>query len=86
MIVHLNQKLGDEKVLLQFANQNILDTATSQLNGTRQMTSVQAGYPRQAVSTWAGLTTYLYVYSCIFTLCLYCCMNRLTFLATYSTQ
>jgi len=34
MIVHLNQKLGDEKVLLQFANQNILDTATSQLNGT----------------------------------------------------
>jgi len=30
MIVHLNQKLGDEMGLLQFANQNVLDTATSQ--------------------------------------------------------
>ena len=29
MIVHLNQKLSEEKGLLQFANQNILDTATS---------------------------------------------------------
>jgi len=26
MIVHLNQKLGEEKGLLQFANQNVLDT------------------------------------------------------------
>jgi len=30
MLVHFNQKLGQEKGLLQFANQNILDTATSQ--------------------------------------------------------
>ena len=30
MIVHLNQKLGDEKGLLQFANLYVFDTATSQ--------------------------------------------------------
>jgi len=29
MIVHLNEKLSEKKGLLQFANQNILDTATS---------------------------------------------------------
>jgi len=29
MIVHLNQKLGEEKGPLQFANQNIFDTGTS---------------------------------------------------------
>ena len=69
MIVHLNQKLGDEKVLLQFANQNILDTATSQLNVTRQMTSIQAAYPRQAVSTWAGLTVLTYTYIRVYLHC-----------------
>ena len=30
MIVHLNQKLGEEKGLLHLTNQNVLDTATSQ--------------------------------------------------------
>jgi len=30
MIVHLNQKLGEENGLLQLANQNVLDTVTSQ--------------------------------------------------------
>ena len=39
MIVHLNQKLGEEKGLLQFANQNVLDTATSQFvhTGVREL-------------------------------------------------
>jgi len=31
MIVHLNQKLGEGKELMQFADQNVLDTAISQL-------------------------------------------------------
>ena len=30
MTVHLYQKLGEEKGLLQFANQNVLDTAKSE--------------------------------------------------------
>jgi len=30
MTVNLNQKLGEEKRLSQIANQNLLDTATSQ--------------------------------------------------------
>ena len=30
MIVRLNQKLGEENGLLQLANQNVLDTVTTQ--------------------------------------------------------
>jgi len=30
MIIRLKQKLGEEKGLLQFANQNVLDTSTGQ--------------------------------------------------------